>query len=182
MDYSVNRPIWPGSAVFVSGSSTPFGFFDSDPLFRAHAEKFAKFSANALGYPVMDVELDPTQFFTAFESAVIEYSNQVNQINIVNNLINTLGVQTASNYLTTGTLTDVNVGKTLGYVTKISKTYGDEADSGGDIEWRRAVINIIPGQQTYSIRQAVSESLGIVLTNTSSVEIKRVVHLSLIHI
>jgi hypothetical protein len=176
MDYSVNRPIWQGSATFVSGSSTPFGFFDSDSLFQAHAVKFAKFAANTLGYPIMDVELEPINFFTAFESAVIEYSNQVNQINIVNNLINTLGVQTASNYLTTGTLTDVNIGKTLGYVTKISKTYGDEADSGGDIEWRRMAINIIPGQQTYSIRQAVSESLGIVLTNTSSVEIKRVLH------
>ena len=46
----------------------------------------------------MDVELIDINFYTAFESAVIEYSNQVNQINIVNNLINTLGVETGSSF------------------------------------------------------------------------------------
>ena len=178
MDYSENRPIWPGSSSFTTGS-TPFGFFDADPLFQQHADRFAEFAANMVGYPIMDVELLDINFYTALESAIMEYSNQVNQINIVNNLINTLGVQTGSSYLTGGTLTGANVGQSLGYITKLSKAYGTEADSGGDVKWRKAVIDITPGQQTYSIREAVSASLAeasMSLSNSSSIEVRRVLH------
>jgi hypothetical protein len=56
----------------------------------------------------MDVELQDINFYTAFEAAVIEYSNQVNQVNIVNNLINTLGVQTGSAFLSGSSLTGAN--------------------------------------------------------------------------
>jgi len=129
----------------------------------------------------MDVELLDINFYTAFEAAVLEYSNQINQVNIVNNLINTLGVQTGSSYLTAngGSMTGVNIGQSLGYITKLSKAYGTEADSGGDVKWRKAYIDIIPGQQTYSIRAAVSASLAAEsgsLSNSSSIEIRRVLH------
>jgi len=178
MDYSVSKPIWPGSSSFTAGS-TPFGFFDTDPLFQQQADQFAKFAAQHVGYPIMDVELIDINFYTALESAVMEYSNQINQINIVNNLVNTLGVQTGSSFLNGGSFTGANVGSSLGYITKLSKAYGTEADSGGTVKWHKAVIDITPGQQKYSIREAVSASLaadGIALSNTSSIEIKRVLH------
>jgi len=178
LDYSENRPIWPGSSSFTTGS-TPFGFFDTDSLFQQHADRFAKFAAQMVGYPIMDVELLDINFYAALESATMEYSNQVNQINIVNNLINTLGVQTGSSYLTGGTLTGANVGQSLGYITKLSKAYGTEADSGGTVKWRKAVIDVTPGVQTYSIRKAVSASLAAAsmsLSDSSSIEIRRVLH------
>jgi hypothetical protein len=112
MDYSQNSPIWPGSSSFTTGS-TPFGYFDADPVFQAHADKFAKFAANTVGYPIMDVELQAVNFYTAFEAAVIEYSNQVNQVNIVNNLSNLLGAQTASNLIGASGLTGKVVGTSL---------------------------------------------------------------------
>lgn len=178
MDYSENRPIWPGSSSFTTGS-TPFGFFDSDALFQQHADSFAKFAAQQIGYPIVDIELQDINFYTALEAAVMEYSNQVNQNNIVNNLVNTLGVQTGSAFLNGGSFTGANIGTSLNYITKLSKAYGAEADSGGGIKWHKAVIDVTPGQQTYSIRNAVSASLsksGISLSNTSSIEIKRVLH------
>lgn len=178
MDYSVDKPIWPGSSSFTVGS-TPFGFFDTDPIFQQQADSFAKFAAQHVGYPIMDVELIDLNFYTAFESAIIEYSNQVNQINIVNNLVNTLGVQTGSSFLNGGSLTGANVGNSLNYITKLSRAYGTEADSGGTVKWHKAAIDVTPGQQTYSIREAVSASLatsGIQLSDTSSIEIKRVLH------
>ena len=98
-DYSENKPIWPGSSSFTVGD-TPFGFFDNDTLFQQQADSFAKHAAQNVGYPIMDVELLDINFYNAFESAVIEYSNQVNQINITNNLLNTLGIQTGSSFLT----------------------------------------------------------------------------------
>jgi len=175
MDYSENKPIWPGSSSFSVGK-TPFGFFDNDIMFQQQADSFANHAAQNVGYPIMDVELIDLNFYTAFESAIIEYSNQVNQINIVNNLVNTLGVQTGSSFLNGGSFTGANVGNSLNYITKLSRAYGTEADSGGTVKWHKAAIDVTPGQQTYSIRNAVSESLGIELTNSSSIEIKRVLH------
>jgi hypothetical protein len=174
MDYSENKPIWPGSSSFSAGS-TPFGFFDTDSVFQNHADKFAKAAAQQLGYPIMDVELRDINFYTAFEAAAIEYSNQVNQVNIVNNLINTLGVNTGSSFLSGSSLTGALVGNTFGYITKLSKAYGTEADSGGNIKWQTLAIDMVPGQQTYSLKAAISQSLGITVT-TSSVEVKRVLH------
>ena len=178
MDYSISKPVWPGSSSFTLGS-TPFGFFDTDPIFQQHADSFANFAAQHVGYPIMDVELIDINFYTAFESAIMEYSNQVNQINIVNNLVNTLGIQTGSSFLSGGSLTGANVGNSLNYITKLSRAYGTEADSGGGVKWHKAVIDVIPGQQKYSIRETVSASLAlnnIALSNTSSVEIRRVLH------
>ena len=175
MDYSENKPIWPGSSSFSPGD-TPFGFFDADPIFQSQADKFAIYAAQHLGYPILDVELQDVNFYTAFESAVIEYSNQINQVNITNNLMNTLGVSTASQYLNNGSLTGQVVGSSLSYITKLSKTYGTEADSGGNVQWHSASINVVANQQSYSIREAVQNTLGITLSNTSSIEIKRVLH------
>jgi hypothetical protein len=175
MDYSIQKPIWPGSSSFTVGS-TPFGFFDNDPMFQAQADKFAKYAAQHIGYPIMDVELQDINFYTAFEAATIEYSNQVNQVNIVNNLMNTLGIQTKAGFMSGSSFTDSVVGNSFGYISKLSKAYGTEADSGGTVKWRKARVDMIPGQQTYSIRTAVSASLGITLSNTSSIEIKRVLH------
>jgi len=174
-DYSVDKPIWPGSSSFSVGD-TPFGFFDNDTLFQQQVDSFAKHAAQNVGYPVMDVELLDINFYNAFESAVIEYSNQVNQVNITNNLLNTLGIQTGSSFLTDDGFSDTLIGSSLSYITKLSKTYGTEADSGGNLKWHSASIDIVDGQQTYSIRAAVSKSLGIELTNSSSIEIKRVLH------
>jgi hypothetical protein len=175
MDYSENRPIWPGSSSFTTGS-TPFGYFDTDADFQDHADKFAIYSARVVGYPIMDVELIDVNFYTAFEAAVIEYSNQVNQVNIVNNLINTLGIQASSSFLGANGLTGKQIGTSLNYIVKLSKAYGTEAESGGYTKWHSASIDVVNGKQTYSIREAVSASLGIPLSDTSSIEIRRVLH------
>ena len=175
MDYSTNKPIWPGISSFTTGS-TPFGFFDTDSMFQIHADSFAKYAAQHIGYPIMDIELLDINFYTAFEAAVMEYSNQVNQVNIVNNLMNTLGIQTGSGFMSGSSFTGQQIGNSFGYISKLSKAYGTEADSGGTAKWYKAKVDMIPGQQTYSIRTAVSKSLGINLTNTSSIEIKRVLH------
>lgn len=175
MDYSENRPIWPGSSSFQPGD-TPWGFFDNDPVFQQHADSFATFAAQYVGYPIMDVELIDINFYTAFEAAVIEYSNQVNQINIENNLINTIGIKTNSPFLDTSGLTGAVVGQSLSYITKLSKAYGTEADSGGNLKWYSASLELVDKKQSYSVREAVENSLGITLSNTSSIEIRRVLH------
>jgi len=77
--------IWPGSGSAVS-ESTPFGTFDNQSTFQTDAPKFATWAARRLGYPIMDVELQDTSFYACFEEASLEYSSQVNQYNIIDNL------------------------------------------------------------------------------------------------
>ena len=72
-----NIPIYDGSPTFTSGSMTPFGFYDGDSDFQTDSVKVAKFCAQRLGYPLVDVELQSGSFFTAFEEAVTTYGNEL---------------------------------------------------------------------------------------------------------
>ena len=83
---SITIPNWSGSSSFTAGS-TPFGFFDTDNDFTGSADKVASWCAMRLGYPFNDIELQAAHFYTCFEEAVLEYSNQVNQFSIRDNLL-----------------------------------------------------------------------------------------------
>ena len=65
-------PIWPGSSSFDS-SLTPFSFYDSDSSFQADSVTTADWCAKRLGYPLVDIELQADNFFTAFEEAINDY-------------------------------------------------------------------------------------------------------------
>ncbi len=51
-----NIPIWPGSSSFSPGD-TPFGFYDDDIDFQTDAVSVANWTAQRLGYPLVDIEL-----------------------------------------------------------------------------------------------------------------------------
>lgn len=57
--------IWPGSGSAASGS-TPFGLFDTDSEFQTEAPQVATWCARRLGYPIVDIELQDTQFYCLF--------------------------------------------------------------------------------------------------------------------
>ena len=76
--------IWPGSTSFADTTSpTPFGFYDNDQDFQTNADKVATWCAQRLGYPIVDIELQAVNFFTAFEEAVTTYSQYVYQYKII---------------------------------------------------------------------------------------------------
>ena len=112
--------IWPGSGSAVDGT-TPFGLYDSDTTFQTDAPKFATWCAKRLGYPIVDIELQDTQFYACLEESVSEYSAQVNQFNIRDNLLHLKGQATGSNY------THKRVKSTLSENIFISEEYGQEA-------------------------------------------------------
>src|SRR6056300_1093820 len=117
--------IWNGSATFTSGSSTPFGFYDSDTDFQTDAIKVAKFCGTRLGYPLMDVELQDGNFFACFEEAVTTYGNEVFQYKIRENYLSLEGSDSsisANNKI---------INASLDRVVNISKNYGTEAEVGG---------------------------------------------------
>ena len=91
-----NPSIWPGSSSFFPGE-TPFGFYDSDVEFAIDAEKVSDFCARRLGYPLTDVELQASNFFTAFEEAVTTYGNEVYAFKASENYLSIEGSATGSN-------------------------------------------------------------------------------------
>jgi hypothetical protein len=148
--------IWTGSTTFTSGSSTPFGIYDSDSIFQQDAPKVASWCARRLGYPIIDIELQGDNFFAVFEEAVSEYSAQVNQFNIRNNLGSLEGQPTGSNY------THQSVqGSELNNVVTIAEGYGTQANVGGRTDIKKGYINVNTGSQEYDLQTLwadVSES------------------------
>jgi hypothetical protein len=148
--------IWTGSADFTSGSSTPFGTFDSDSKFQTDAPKVASWCAKRLGYPIIDVELEGDNFFAVFEEAVSEYSAQVNQFNIRNNLGSLEGQSTGSNYQGSSVL-----GSELVNSVTIAEAYGNQANVGGRVDIKSGSIDLTKGRQDYDLQNMwgdVSES------------------------
>ena len=166
-------PIWPGSSSFSSGSGqTPFGWYDADAIFAGSGndsvDRFADWAARRLGYPVMDVELQSGSFYACYEESITEYSSQVNQFNILDNLLQLRGQSTGSD------LTHKNVTPTLGRSVQLSKQYGTEATLpvGGNVDLKKGSITVTSGSQEYDLNAlyaAVSES-------GKAIEIRRVYH------
>ena len=148
--------IWTGSADFSSGSSTPFGTYDSDIVFQSDAPKIASWCAKRLGYPIIDIELEGENFFAVFEEAVSEYSSQVNQFNIRNNLGSLEGQPTGANYQGSSVQ-----GSELNNTVTIAETYGNFANVGGRTDIKKGSIDVTTASQTYDLQALygdVSES------------------------
>ena len=160
------EPIWPGSgsAIHQDSGSTPFGLYDTDTEFQTEGPQVAKWCAQRLGYPIMDVELQDSQFYACLEESVSEYSAQVNQFNIRDNLLHLKGQSTSSNF----THTRVKAG--LSENVFISEEYGQEAQVGGNVEFKRTAVSVNSGSQVYDLNALVSD----VSESGASIEVKQV--------
>jgi len=150
----MNIPIWPGSSSFQPGD-TPFGFYDNDIQFQQDADKFAKFAAQRLGYPLTEIELQDINFYTALEDAVTTYGNELYAYQIADNLLSFQGNPTtippANNEL---------VQENLSNVVLLSNQYGTEAGVGGTVTYHTGSITLQANQQNYDMNAwAVSQSI-----------------------
>jgi len=158
-------PIWQGSSSFSAGN-TPYGFYDAENSFTSSADQFADWAARRLGYPIVDIELQSGSFYACFEESVTEYSAQVNQFNIRDNMLHLQGQSTGSN------LTGKKITPTLGRTVFLSQQYGTEAGVGGFIDWKKGSIDVVSGSQDYDLNalwSTVSES-------GKAIEVKKVYH------
>jgi hypothetical protein len=159
-----NIAIWNGTSTFTTGS-TPFGFYDADNSFTASADQTAKWCAQRLGYPLVEVELQSGSFYTAFEEAVTTYGNEVYQWKVRENYLNLEGTSTGSS------LNNKLVTPNLGNIIRISETYASEAGAGGETTWYTGSFTLTSGVQDYDIEAALSSS-GIDITK--GIEIKKI--------
>ena len=157
------EPIWPGSGSAVSGT-TPFALYDTDSDFQTEAPQFATWCARRLGYPIVDIELQDTQFYACMEESISEYSAQVNQFNIRDNLFHLKGQETSSNF------THKRVKPTLSENIFISEDYGSEAQVGGTVDVKRTAVSVNSGSQTYDLNALIADASQ----SGESIEVRRV--------
>ena len=156
-------PIWPGSSSFSSGS-TPFGFYDSDLEFQQDSDKVANFCARRLGYPIVDVELQDLNFYTAFEEAVTTYGNELYAYQVRENF---LSLEGASN---TVDVKNTLLTPTLNRIIDFSQQYGVEAGVGGNVDWYDGLVGLSASVQDYDLNAWAIEQ-GY---DSGDIEIKRV--------
>lgn len=158
--YDANIPLLP-----VSGN-TPFGFFDTDSEFQTDGQKFVKFAARRLGYPIMEIELQDINFYASLEDAVAVYGKELYEYKIRENYLSLEGNTTGSALNTT--LIQPNFENMF----RIAADYGSEAGSGGNINYYTGSIDLIAGRQQYDLTAWASASAS--LTPGDSIEIKRI--------
>ena len=103
-------------------------------------------------------------FYACLEESVSEYSAQVNQFNIKDNLLTLKGQPTGSNF------THKNVTPTIGKTIKLSKQYGTEAEVGGDVDIKQGSISVVSGSQEYDLKCIICKCSE----SGEDIEIKRV--------
>jgi hypothetical protein len=178
---SVNT-YWSGSGTFVTGSSTPFGLYDTDTHFVSDAPKTSVWVARRLGYPIVNIELDNEQIWACFEEATSEYSAQVNQFNIRNNIDILRGQPKESsggraNY--SQTLVD---GSFLPTAVRMSQQYGTLAGVGGNTAIKKGYVNLTSSVQIYDLINGAFDaesgnSISASLSGpNSTIDVTRVYH------
>jgi len=138
---------WDGFPAAISGS-TPFGIYDTDVDFVNDGPKTANWCAKRLGYPIVDVEVIDIQFYACFEEAVSEYSAQVNQFNLRNNLDILKGQPKGKVTNYSQTLVD---GSFLPTAVRMSQQYGTLAGVGGNTSIKKAYIETEVDRQRYNL-------------------------------
>ena len=161
----MNVPVWPGSSSFFPGD-TPFGFYDYDYNFQLDADKVSDFCAKSLGYPLVDIELQDINFYSAFEQAITAYGNELYAYKIRDNYMFLEG--------NTGNiaLNDFLPRPNLGNIIRISEQYGAEAGTGGNTTWYTGSVPLVVNQQIYDLNQWADVSAS--LAAGDSIEVKRV--------
>jgi hypothetical protein len=159
----MNVPIWPGSSSFQPGD-TPFGFYDNDYQFQIDADKFAKFAAQRLGYPLVEIELQNLNFYTAFEEAITTYGNELYAYQVAENLLSFQGAPQ-----TIGPANDRVIQDNMASIVRLSNQYGEEAGVGGTVPYRSGSIALQPGVQDYDLN-SWAQANGI----QGRIEVKRI--------
>ena len=166
---------WPGSGSAISGS-TPFGIYDSDADFINDGPKTAVWCAKRLGYPIVDIELIDEQFYACFEEATSEYSAQINQFNLRNNLDILRGQPKTKTTNFSQTLVD---GSYVATTVRMAQQYGSMAGVGGVTSMRKAYVNLEVGKQKYNIMEEAvdletSASFSTLFTGSSTIDVHKV--------
>jgi hypothetical protein len=163
-----NIPIWTGFSNF-SQNLTPFGYYDLDPSFASDADRVARYVAFGLGFPTVDLELQPSQIYSMFEDATNSYAACIYDYKIRDNYSSFEGSKI-------GTV-DVNnqvPRQSLQNLIRLSQAYGTEAGVGGKVNYYSGSLDIKASQSVYDLKQWANASAS--LSTGDSIEIRKIFH------
>jgi len=163
----MNVPIYDGSPVW-NADSVPFGFYNSDTEFQADAVKVAKFCAQRLGYPLVDVELQSGSFFTAFEEAVTAYGNELYAYKIRDNQLSLENLSTGSS------LNQALITPSFEPIVRLTEQYAEEAGTGGNVDYYSGSFVLTSSVQDYDFEVFMSQSGLTGSDYENGIEVKRV--------
>jgi hypothetical protein len=157
-------------------SSLPFGIYANDTNFISGAVDQVAFTYKMLGGDVLDIELRDTNVYSAYETAVLEYSNLINLHQAKNVLSNMLGTPTGTfnhdgEYISGSALSASIYSPISGAIrTEMSIRYaqfdfsstrdiGDaisqEANIGGRQTVYSASVDVVRGKQDYDLQEII---------------------------
>ena len=163
----MNVPIYDGNPVW-NNNAVPFGFYNSQSDFTTDAVKVAKFCAARLGYPLVDIELQSSSFFTAFEEAVTIYGNELYAYTIRDNQLTLNGITTGSS------LNQALITPSFEPIVVLTEQYGEEAGSGGNVPYYSGSFILTSSVQDYSFSTFMTASGLTGSQYNLGLEVKRV--------
>jgi hypothetical protein len=122
--------------------------------------------------------LDNDQIFTCFEESVSEYSAQINQFNLRNNLDILRGQPKGKTTNFSQTLVD---GSFLPTAVRMAQQYGTLAGVGGATSIKKAYVSLTSSVQIYDIMKSATDaetgrSFGAIFSGSSTIDVTRVYH------
>lgn len=148
---------------------TPFGFFDSDPLFQADADRIITFVFRALGEDVLSVELTKKMVWASFEEATLQFNANIIEYQAKSNLTNLLGTPTGSVDPETGksdiNLTNVYTRPNLEFLIRQAEPYASEVGFGQSQDSYSGSIDLTRGVQDYDLYTDLVDGNGTPLAS-----------------
>ncbi len=168
MSYPKLSPISQTSAVVLpsTGNITnvaanlPFGVYSNNNNFLSGASDQVSFTYKMLGGDILDIELTEDNVYSAYETAVLEYSYVVNIHQAKNVLGDVLGNATSSfdhdGEVKEGqSISTILPSFDIGYIKQIANKASEEANVGGDLMHYSASIDLVSGQQDYNLQKII---------------------------
>ena len=134
---------------------TPFSFFDDDSQFQNEADGMVMFVKRKLGDSTLSVELTKKEIWACFEESVCEFSRLMHEMKIQSELVNVLGLPTAST-----DLTNKYPRQSLEFLIRQAEPYASEAFLGGPYDAQVGYFDLLPGVQDYDIYADLKENVS----------------------
>lgn len=137
---------------------TPYGFFDSDPVFQFEADAAYTWVRRRLGDDVVTVEITKKQVWASLEESFLEYGRLVGQNQITSQMASLLGMaqafsgsvvngQLSSSYSVTGLYPQTS----FDFLMRQADAYAAYAGLGGVYDTYVAYLELEGGRQDYNL-------------------------------
>jgi len=151
---------------------TPFGFYDSNPIFQKDADKVVTYSLRYLGEDVLSAEITKKMIWMCFERATFTFNAQIIDYQTKSNLASLLGTTTGSVAPNSSNTANLSINLTNNYVQpnlefliKQAEPYAAEIGHGQSENTFSGSIRVVSGQQDYDLYTDLVDENGIPLAN-----------------